>query len=641
MRLRTRFRRGVPEHSIAPHGGAPSTLLLALLLLAGILDGPTAAAAAGCKLEKVAELPVTMSGLRPMVHAMINGNDALFIADSGAFYSLLTPAAAAEFKLRLRPAPYWFAVRGIGGEAAQTWLTVVKTFTIFNLPIPNVDFTVAGNDFGGSAAGLLGQNVLRLAGDVEYDLANGVIRLIRTDGCGDAPLAYWATSQPYSVIDIDRATATMPHTTGAASVNGARIRVMFDTGASTSVLTVEAAKRAGVTPGSQGVVPAGPAFGVGRQLAQTWIAPFASFKIGDEEIRNTHLRIGAGVREADMLIGADFFLSHHVYVANSQRKLYFTYNGGPVFNLTTTPGAAANSAVPGSATSGGAPVSAAPGGSPAAASSAPVQAGADSSPTDAGEPGDAGALARRGAAFAARHDFTHAIAELTRACQLDPTEASYFYQRGLAYWGKRQPDLALSDFDQALKLKPGDLPSLVARADLHLLRKETAAAIADLDAADRAAAKEADVRIHMGNLYLYADQFASAVVQYTDWIDSHPRDVHMSSAQNQRCWTRALWGQELDLALSDCDAALRTAPKAATLFASRGLVRLRRGDYDKAIADYDQALALRPRDAWPLYGRGVAKLRKGNSAAGHDDIAAATALTPTIAELAAKRGITP
>jgi hypothetical protein len=86
MRLRTRFRRAVPEHSIAPHGGAPSILLLALLLLAAILGGPrvAAAAAAGCKLEKVAELPVTMSGLRPMVHAMINGNDALFIADSGA-----------------------------------------------------------------------------------------------------------------------------------------------------------------------------------------------------------------------------------------------------------------------------------------------------------------------------------------------------------------------------------------------------------------------------------------------------------------------------------------------------------------------------------------------------------------------------
>ena len=47
-----------------------------------------------------------------------------------------------------------------------------------------------------------------------------------------------------------------------------------------------------------------------------------------------------------MLIGADFFLSHRVYVANSQRKLYFTYNGGPVFNLTAGPAMADNSRAP-------------------------------------------------------------------------------------------------------------------------------------------------------------------------------------------------------------------------------------------------------------------------------------------------------
>jgi hypothetical protein len=39
------------------------------------------------------------------------------------------------------------------------------------------------------------------------------------------------------------------------------------------------------------------------------------------------------LRDADMLIGADFFLSHHIFVSNSQHKLYLTYNGGPVFNL--------------------------------------------------------------------------------------------------------------------------------------------------------------------------------------------------------------------------------------------------------------------------------------------------------------------
>ncbi|MFZ1904292.1 MAG: prolyl oligopeptidase family serine peptidase [Steroidobacteraceae bacterium] len=46
MRLRTRFRRAVPEHSIAAQRGLFSTLLLAGLLLAAIMIGPTVAAAA-------------------------------------------------------------------------------------------------------------------------------------------------------------------------------------------------------------------------------------------------------------------------------------------------------------------------------------------------------------------------------------------------------------------------------------------------------------------------------------------------------------------------------------------------------------------------------------------------------------------
>ena len=36
-------------------------------------------------------------------------------------------------------------------------------------------------------------------------------------------------------------------------------------------------------------------------------------------------------RNPDMIIGADFFLAHRIYVARSQGKIYFTYKGGPVF----------------------------------------------------------------------------------------------------------------------------------------------------------------------------------------------------------------------------------------------------------------------------------------------------------------------
>jgi tetratricopeptide (TPR) repeat protein/predicted aspartyl protease len=656
-----------------PHRG----WLIALLLTALSATPPPLAAV--CKLQ-VAQMPVTMSRLRPLVHAQINGSDALFIADSGAFYNTLTRAAVDQFKLPLSPPPFGFVMEGVGGEA-QAWLTHVKAFTLLGVPLHNTEFIVVGNELGEGAVGLLGQNVFRVFGDVEYDLANGVIRLVKTQDCRDSSMAYWAKSQPYSVIDIDYATPQTPHTTSTAFLNGAKIRVLFDTGAAASLLTLQAAKRAGVTPDSPGVVAAGASNGIGRRVVKTWIAPFSSFKIGDEQVLNTHLRIGAGTMlHVDMLIGADFFLSHRIYVANSQRKLYFTYNGGPVFNLTAGPAMADNSPAPnttapnttapnttapsGSAPSGSAPSGSAPNGpapnGPAPNGPAPnglapgSSAPGNPAPNDAAaqppappnahadQPTDASGFARRGAAFASRHDFEHAVADLTRACELAPNEPGYAYQRGLAHWGNRQAELALADFDQALRLKPDYLPALVARADLHVRRKEISAAITDLDAADRVAPREASQRLQLADLYLFAGHFESAVAQETLWIDAHGwDDTQMPRARNLRCWTRALWGEELERALADCDTALKLRPDTAAFLDSRGLVQLRRGDYDRAIADYDRALRLGAKGAWSYYGRGVAKLRKGLIAGGKADIAAATALQAHIADEARERGITP
>jgi tetratricopeptide (TPR) repeat protein len=627
-------------------------LWIAVALLG--LAVPVPRALAACKLVKRFELPVTMSGPRPMVHGKINGTDVLLVADSGAFWSFITPAAAAELKLRLEPAPQWLSITGVGG-APRTWLTHVDTFTLVTLTVPKLEFLVAGNDVGGGAVGLLGQNVFRLAGDVEYDLANGVIRLFREEGCSKSALAYWAGDRPYSVMDIEHATAAAPHTTGTAFLNGARIRVVFDTGAASSMLTLDAAKRAGVTPQTPGVVPAGIGYGMGRQQVESWIAPFASFKIGEEEIRNTHLRVGATrMLDDDMLVGADFFLSHRIYVANEQSKLYFTYNGGPVFDLTRTvpasPTPGTDTGGPGDGAAGGGSAAKgsleAPGGEGAAAAAG--IASARSAPQQparvaaGNEPTDAAGFSRRGSAFAARLDFVHAIADLTRACELAPTEASYFFQRGQAYWGNRQLDLALADFDHALKLKPDDPSMLVARAALHAERHEKPAALADLDAADRTAPKSTEMRFYMGELYLNADQFAAAVVQYTDWIGTHLRDdAHMPDASNARCWARAQWGQELAQALSDCDLALKLRPDTAGYLDSRGLVRLRRAEYDQAITDYTRALKLQPDLAWSLYGRGVAELRKGMKDRGQADIDAALKLQPHIAEDASRHNVGP
>jgi tetratricopeptide (TPR) repeat protein len=594
-------------------------VMLAPMLWSGMAIG------AGCKISKIAELAVTMVNMHPMVTAQINGVDASFIADSGAFYSILSPAAAAQFKLNSHPAPFGLFVRGIGGSASVS-VADVKVFTLAGVPIRNVEFLVGGGDMGG--AGLLGQNVFSI-GDVEYDLAKGAIRLIREEGCKNVNLAYWAsrTSQPYSMMDIEWTSPQSPHTTGTATINGVNIRVMFDTGASTSVLSQRAAERAGVRIDSPDVTDGGYSRGLGRHPVKNWIAPFASFKLGDEEIRNTRLRVGdPGLDSADMLIGADFFLSHRIYVASKQHRVFFTYNGGAVFNLKTMLAPEPAQAPP---------TADMPTPSPAAP---PAESAPD-------EPKDAAGYSRRGTAFAARRDFQHAIADLTQACELAPDEPSYFYERGIARRDSGQPVPALADFDQAIKIKFDHVPALAARAEMRLQNGEAVTAVEDLDAADRAAAKEADVRFRLGLDYQHADLMAQLVAQYDLWIAAHGDDARLGGALANRCWAKALLGQDLKTALADCNSALdrigkKNAGSAATLL-SRGVVRLRLGDYDKSIVDFDAALALRPDSAWSLYGRGIAKIRRSRAAEGQADMSAAAAVAPEIAEDFARRGITP
>jgi tetratricopeptide (TPR) repeat protein len=135
------------------------------------------------------------------------------------------------------------------------------------------------------------------------------------------------------------------------------------------------------------------------------------------------------------------------------------------------------------------------------------------------------------------------------------------------------------------------------------------------------------------------EQYPQAVAQYDLWIPIHRADIKLPNAYNGRCWARAMLGQDLKQALDDCDRAVRAFPKAASFLDSRGLVRLRMGDYKKSAIDYGAAIQLQPKSAWSLYGRGLDEQHLGDSAASQSDIAAAKAIAPNIVERAAKFGI--
>jgi tetratricopeptide (TPR) repeat protein len=570
---------------------------------------------AACVVQKIAELPVTMSGLTPTVPVKINDKDSWLIADSGAFRSILSPGTASQLGLSLQPLPGNRIVRGYNG-AVKMSLVTIKKLVIAGKTLANVEFIVGGSEFG--AAGMLGQDILGMA-DVEYDLPDGVIRLMRARDCNGTNLAYWANGKPYSVLAID-AAGWGSHITGTIELNGTKVRATFDTGAPGSILSLAAARRLGMRPGGPGVVEGDDIGGGGSGVVKTWIAPFDSLKIGDNEtIQKIRLRVGDSDAGIDMLIGADFFLSHRIYVANRQRKMFVTYAGGPVFNLSVDGPATASTALP--------------------------------KPTGP-EPTDADSFSRRAAVAATRRDYASAIADFTRANALAPNDARYLYQRAQAYSGSKQPVLAMADVDKALAITPSDVDMLLFRVQLHLdggdLAKATEPVAADLQAADRAAASQADSRLAIATGYITliqesgkADVYDPALSQLDYWLKYHPDDFRFPEALNARCWLRAITGRDLDRGLADCDRSLRIRANVADTLDSRGLVQLRLGALDRAIADFDAAIRVRPKTPTSLYGRGLAKQRKGDATGGKADLAAALAMEPKVAGWFRNFGVMP
>lgn len=312
-----------------------------------------APAHAQCKLTTI-EVPVTMNGLRPMVEAKIMGEPVKLILDSGAFSSHLDRSIVDQLKLKpapvakvdsLIPGGAGTFTSGAAGRVGITGIVIVPSFEFAGARFTNVEFlsSAAVHD----AAGLLGQNVL-LGLDDEYDFKHGQLRLVKPAGCEAANLAYWVKpGSAYNVAELEHVRRDDPHTVTAVEINGVKMRAYLDTGAETSFITERAAGRAGVKTTDPDVTPGGYSRALDRAAIKTWVGRFASVKIGTEEIKNVRLSIGESqASDFDVLLGADFFLAHHVYVANSQNKIYFTYEGGPVFRAAEAVEARASGKAP-------------------------------------------------------------------------------------------------------------------------------------------------------------------------------------------------------------------------------------------------------------------------------------------------------
>lgn len=608
---------------------------LGMLALACLIAGPAIAADKDkkCVLQRYAEMPVTMVGTHPTVSGTINGQKVTFLADSGAFFSVLSVDAVERLGLKTTAAPMNLIVRGTSGSERMRVATA-QQFTLAGYAggraFEKVDFLVSSGFR--RYDGIIGQNLIGHA-DTEYDLANGVIRIFNAKDCKGTNLAYWSGDKHVAEIEVDARDPGQPHLIGDARLNGKKIRVMFDTGASLSVLTLAAAERAGIEPEDEGVTAGGLSQGIGKKATENFIARFDTLDLGGEVIKNARLRMG-DIRishMADMLLGADFFLSHRVYVDSKSRQIYFTYNGGPVFDLRH--GSGTDDVDPASIAAQGDESSAEAEGGAAVARAAAATTAADGL--------DAAALRRRGAASAGRNDFDAAIADFDRAIVMDPQDAETRYQRGQAYLRSAKLRLAATDFDEAIKLKPDYVEALLTRGSLNLARGQEKEARADFDKVQSLRPDDDQTRFAVAEAYGRAGKHADAISVLDAWVVANPKDKRMGSVLFQRCGIRARANLDLPLALSDCNEAIRKGVRNSASYEARALTYLRLGKYEESIDDYSEALDLQPKNARLLYGRGLAEIRQGQKEKGDASIKAATALDAGVAATYSKIGLNP
>jgi len=187
--------------------------------------------------------------------------------------------------------------------------------------------------------------------------------------------------------------------------------------------------------------------------------------------------------------------------------------------------------------------------------------------------------------------------------------AALYTQRALGYVTLRQYDAAVADLKIAIGIAPDVGDAYVAIADIYEIRK----------------------------------QFDLSIPLWDHMVENWPK---LSVVYGFRCRARARWGEQLDLAMDDCNTALRIAalhsqPTAhAEMYVDRAMLYYRLAKYDLAVADCDVSVGLNPHSAAAYYMRALAK-KKAGDATSDADFGSAKDIESAVAEPFDRYGLTP
>ncbi len=296
-------------------------LLVCVLGLALSLGAPARA----CEMNLVSTLPVRQLGSDLLVPITMNGQQAEMIFDTGAAISLVTQAAATRVGLRVihreEGSSQPILAGGIGGARAAL---VMKAHTMDIGGLHARDMDIAVSDFMHPPIdGLLSLDLIAKF-DVDLDVIESKIMLYRPRGDCSAPAAFLA--QPLYPIPL-RPTGEDPRPRITVQVGSQTVIAAIDTGAYHSAIFRGAADRLGLHPAALTAEPVLTVNGIGPRAVRAVRHAIEPVTIGDLEFSNMRLDVldDAADDEVEMLLGADFLQTVHLWISYSSHTLILQY----------------------------------------------------------------------------------------------------------------------------------------------------------------------------------------------------------------------------------------------------------------------------------------------------------------------------
>jgi tetratricopeptide (TPR) repeat protein/TPR repeat protein len=216
----------------------------------------------------------------------------------------------------------------------------------------------------------------------------------------------------------------------------------------------------------------------------------------------------------------------------------------------------------------------------------------------------------------------------TIAIGSEPTSSSDHIDRGNAHLEAGHLAWAIADYSRAIELDPQSAIACNNRGVALAVAGELGNAIADYDRSAAIDPNDAGIYCNRGDAYRELGDCERSIADYTRAVAIDP------ACAEAYCGRAAahLSNNEIDSARADFDKAIELDPANPAAHLGRGRICAKRGDFEQAIASFTMAIEICPELASAYNERGHAFLGAEHFSHAAADYAKAMELDPAIAE---------